>query len=238
MALQVTCQCGQRFAAKDEMAGRTVRCPKCKEPLTIPASPPTRSAAPEKITVNCQCGQRFSAKTDLAGKTVRCPKCKQPLQVPGARSKPSATEDQQSTPELFDVVDYESNAAALDTCPECGAILSSEQVVCIQCGYNKQLGQRMKTKKPAPANKQSGLTSHRGVPILVLSIFGLCCFGISGVAALYMAEEDLEEMEKGRMRTDNGGKVMTQIGWYLGLGGLILWLIGFFLRVVAVTLDL
>jgi len=44
MPIKVTCQCGQRFTAKDELQGRRVKCPKCSQPLTIPAPEP---AAPE-----------------------------------------------------------------------------------------------------------------------------------------------------------------------------------------------
>src|SRR5687767_6454599 len=46
MPIPVTCQCGQSFAAGDHLAGRTVQCPKCKAPLTIPAlgAPPMASA--------------------------------------------------------------------------------------------------------------------------------------------------------------------------------------------------
>lgn len=35
MSIVVECQCGKRFKAKDEMAGRKVRCPGCREPLRI-----------------------------------------------------------------------------------------------------------------------------------------------------------------------------------------------------------
>lgn len=38
MPIKVTCACGQSFAAKDELAGRTVKCPKCSRPLAIPAA--------------------------------------------------------------------------------------------------------------------------------------------------------------------------------------------------------
>ena len=37
MPIKVTCKCGQQFAAKDELAGRVVKCPKCKRPLKIGA---------------------------------------------------------------------------------------------------------------------------------------------------------------------------------------------------------
>ncbi len=39
MAVSVTCKhCGKSFRAKDELAGRAVRCPGCRHPLQIPAS--------------------------------------------------------------------------------------------------------------------------------------------------------------------------------------------------------
>jgi hypothetical protein len=36
MPISVTCQCGQSFRAKDDLAGKRVKCPKCGQPLTIP----------------------------------------------------------------------------------------------------------------------------------------------------------------------------------------------------------
>jgi len=37
MPIKVVCQCGQQFAAKDELAGKRVKCPKCGAVLTIAA---------------------------------------------------------------------------------------------------------------------------------------------------------------------------------------------------------
>jgi hypothetical protein len=48
MPIPVTCQCGQSFAAGDHLAGRTVQCPKCKNPLVIPA-PQAMAAAPSQM---------------------------------------------------------------------------------------------------------------------------------------------------------------------------------------------
>lgn len=38
MPIAVACQCGAKFAAKDELAGKAVKCPKCSQPLRIPAA--------------------------------------------------------------------------------------------------------------------------------------------------------------------------------------------------------
>ena len=36
MPIKVQCACGKAFAAKDELAGKTVKCPGCQKPLKIP----------------------------------------------------------------------------------------------------------------------------------------------------------------------------------------------------------
>ncbi len=36
MPIKVACECGQQFAARDELAGKRVKCPKCGAVLTIP----------------------------------------------------------------------------------------------------------------------------------------------------------------------------------------------------------
>jgi len=48
MPIKVTCQCGQSFNAKDELAGKAVKCPKCQQPLRIPS--PTTAAKPAAKT--------------------------------------------------------------------------------------------------------------------------------------------------------------------------------------------
>jgi hypothetical protein len=55
MPINVTCKCGQRFAAKDELAGKVVKCPKCKQPLKIgspqaaPTAPPATATGSEGL---------------------------------------------------------------------------------------------------------------------------------------------------------------------------------------------
>ncbi len=43
MPIKVACQCGQQFNARDELAGKTVKCPKCGGALKIPAPTPASS---------------------------------------------------------------------------------------------------------------------------------------------------------------------------------------------------
>jgi hypothetical protein len=48
MPITVTCVCGRKLAAKDEYAGRTVKCPGCAQPLKIPT--PTAKVSPSSPT--------------------------------------------------------------------------------------------------------------------------------------------------------------------------------------------
>lgn len=38
MAIEVQCPCGKRVGVPDQFAGKTVRCPACKQPLVVPAA--------------------------------------------------------------------------------------------------------------------------------------------------------------------------------------------------------
>lgn len=68
MPIRVVCSCGQQFAAKDELAGKRVKCPKCQAVLTIPAAGAPAAAS----------GKALSSLLDDAGMRAgvrRCPGC-------------------------------------------------------------------------------------------------------------------------------------------------------------------
>lgn len=48
MPIKVSCSCGANFAAKDELAGKTVKCPKCQQPLAIPGGVAAPRQAPKQ----------------------------------------------------------------------------------------------------------------------------------------------------------------------------------------------
>ncbi len=70
MPIKVVCQCGASFAAKDELAGKAVRCPKCKQPLKIPAPAAARTVAPAGGLDDL-----FDEAGIAAKKGPSCPKC-------------------------------------------------------------------------------------------------------------------------------------------------------------------
>jgi len=75
MTIQVACPCGASFAAKDELAGRSVRCPKCQQPLKIPA----RAAAAPVAAAKTALDDLFDEEGIGSGGGPRCPKCGQGL---------------------------------------------------------------------------------------------------------------------------------------------------------------
>jgi uncharacterized Zn finger protein (UPF0148 family) len=84
MPIKVSCTCGASFAAKDELAGKTLPCPKCRQPLAIPggATPAQRKAPAPQSAADLSAPTIF----DDAGMKARqhtgqvCPSCYHPMQ--------------------------------------------------------------------------------------------------------------------------------------------------------------
>ena len=70
MPIPVVCQCGAKFQAKDALAGKRVKCPKCGNPLAIPR-PQVAAAAPLEDLLD-EVGVEESV-------VPRCPECKAEL---------------------------------------------------------------------------------------------------------------------------------------------------------------
>lgn len=66
------------------------------------------------------------------------------------------------------------------------------------------------------------LTPHRAVVVLVLGILSICCVGapVTGIIAWILGNNDLKEMDSGRM--DPEGRGQTQTGKVLGMVSTIL----------------
>ena len=85
MPIKVTCKCGQSFAAKEQLAGKAVKCPNCAQPIRIPApkQKPTAgqpSAAPASGGIGDlldEVGMGGHEHDEYTG--PRCPSCDAPL---------------------------------------------------------------------------------------------------------------------------------------------------------------
>ena len=124
MPIKVQCACGAAFAAKDELAGRTVKCPKCQQPLAIPAA----GAAPVAASAPA------AAAAAAAPRQMAAPL---PSQVPAAH--PAG--------DLFAEAGLHAQQAGTVPCPGCATPMPINALICIKCGYNKKLGRRMEVVK-------------------------------------------------------------------------------------------
>lgn len=164
MPIKVECKCGQKFAAKDELAGKTVKCPKCGDPIKIPGAQ----------------GQPAAAK----------PKTQQ--QAPAPARQPAASQDDDllrmapasaprvgGDPFLNDLLLEAGVTSDIHhtgpRCPGCNAPIQPDAMLCVKCGYNVRTGQRIKT--------HVGQTSE----------FGHLSGSVNAEEAIKRAEEEIAE---------------------------------------------
>jgi hypothetical protein len=170
MPIKVVCACGAAFAAKDELAGRTVKCPKCQQPLAIRAA-----AAP-------------------AAPAAKAPAAKAPPQKPAAPPRPApssgassinlGSEVQRGASDVFSDVGLNKQVAGTRPCPGCMAPMPQNAVICIKCGYNAKLGRRMETVRASAAETAGGGGHGGGAQDLL------------NRAAQVIAEDEAEERKK------------------------------------------
>ena len=74
MPIKIACQCGQGFQAPDNLAGKQVRCPKCGNPLSIPAANRQSQAGQKPAgAIDSLLDDMGVESTPAGGK--RCPNC-------------------------------------------------------------------------------------------------------------------------------------------------------------------
>ena len=164
MSINFSCQCGQKLTAKADAAGKRVKCPKCGSVQEVPPHGSTTrtdesndqaalasSDKPGTIAVVCTCGKQLKAPANMEGKQARCPKCRKTISIPSSSGSitPAAgmTAAAASSP-LDDLLDDVGMAAPRTPhfCPECKADMAPDAVLCIQCGFNLQLGNKIETE--------------------------------------------------------------------------------------------
>ena len=94
MTISIECSCGKKLKAPPTLQGKTVPCPNCKAPITVPVAanqgehhpaaepPPSPPATAAEILMQCQCGQQFKVAAQYAGHQVNCPGCQVLCQIP------------------------------------------------------------------------------------------------------------------------------------------------------------
>ena len=102
-------------------------------------------SAESQTSFNCtDCGRQYAWKLQLAGKKVKC-KCGHTMVVP-----PGLPEDELGLavppPAPEAAVSPEPDLSLSVPCPACGQELAAGSVLCVNCGYNLETGQRLGTQ--------------------------------------------------------------------------------------------
>src|SRR5262245_43878067 len=166
MPIKVQCACGKAFAAKDELAGKTVKCPGCQKPLKIPGGDPAAAKA--------------SAPAKAPGKSAAANPTKPA--APAPRSSTPSNPAPAGPSSLFEEVGLQAAAPGTRPCPGCMEPLPEDAVVCIKCGFNTKMGRRMQTTK---VGGEPGAGGHTAVADDLLN-----------KAAQVMDEDAAEEKKK------------------------------------------
>jgi hypothetical protein len=83
---------------------------------------------------------------------------------------------------------------------------------------------------------QQSLRPHRGGLVLALGILGIVCCFICGIIAWVMGNNDMREMDAGRM--DPSGRGLTQAGKICGIVSIILQIMGIIIGFLMMFLGL
>ena len=122
MTIAVSCQCGQRFSVKEELAGKKGKCPKCGTIFRIPSAssspppPPLSSVPPPPPASNplddfAGLGSMFDEEgIGVAGRS----------QVGPGQGK---------------------------LCPECRKVVPVQALLCVECGWNFEENKKFETKR-------------------------------------------------------------------------------------------
>jgi hypothetical protein len=140
MPIPVACKCGQKFAAKDELAGKVMKCPQCGDALQIPPSPQKPAAAKPKPAAP---QARGSATARPAQGVPRGPSLADLLDEAGVK------------PELQD---------NRPRCPQCKEPMAPNAILCVNCGFNVETGKRIHGLAAAHGAEKDlyGLTDEGG----------------------------------------------------------------------------
>jgi predicted RNA-binding Zn-ribbon protein involved in translation (DUF1610 family) len=197
MTIAVQCgSCRKRFAAKENLAGRKVKCPQCGAELTIPKprlepepAPQITDLLDEYETASPPAGETSSATAGTAGGATR---------VPDTELK----------------------------CPSCGASLKAGSVICLECGYNLRTGKKRELAGPQKSDRSTFpwlQVSAIGGLCVALVVFGFIGYTMfQPQAAVGVGSSGLAETPKEFVEVEFGEKDYLceyPKGWDVSRGG-------------------
>ncbi len=165
MPIQITCQCGGKFAVNRRARGKKAKCPECGKVLRVPggesASQPPASGV---FLLKCVCGAKLKIKKSAITSALKCPACGEPIKIklPEQKVAPPAGAEQKPKEKG-------------EPCPVCQQAVEPGAGVCVSCGTNVKIGQQLQTLDPVTVEarkKRAGqiLTAAGVVIVIVLFV--------------------------------------------------------------------
>lgn len=138
MPIQITCQCGGKFAANRRARGKRVKCPGCGKVLRVPGGESTTQApATGVFLLKCVCGAKLKIKKSALTSALKCPACGEPIRI--------KLPDQKITPPTRPAPKPVEKG---EPCPVCQQAVEPGAGVCVSCGTNVKIGQQLQTLDP------------------------------------------------------------------------------------------
>ena len=163
------------------------------------------------IKVSCSCGQSFTAKDELRGQTLLCPKCHQPLTI-GADAE-QASKNRGGIDELFEEAGLKEVKGP--RCPQCGAAIIANAVMCVECGMNFQSGEKIAAAKIRKAGEQGHTEAADILLELAESDAALADHGDgsvgSDVGGLATWDDDERDHESSDHQPQNPGEILQVV---------------------------
>lgn len=132
MPIRVSCQCGHTLTVPDEMAGKSGKCPKCKQLLKVPAGNPSAAAGTPKSPETKPVANPKSSKSAPA--------------AVAAAPKPAG-----QMAGLFDEVGLTQKKGRF--CPSCDGQVANDAIICIKCGFHLEEGKKVEGFQAAKSKK-------------------------------------------------------------------------------------
>lgn len=239
MATIVDCPtCTRKLRVPDELLGKKVKCPTCSGTFDAivapaPAGPgPSSGFVEPRLSLENQ-GVAAGSQTSPEPPESGAPSPAPPMAFDNPPG-PVPSSEQET------VTHYPSQKAAeedLEPCPYCGEKIPRDARRCTYC--KEDLGDEDKSDRPwnreyrPYRDVRRDSEPHRGTLILtlgiisiVVSVGGVCSYGISGLIGLIigifawvMGQKDLRKMRANEM--DPQGLGSTQAGWICGIIGTV-----------------
>jgi DNA-directed RNA polymerase subunit RPC12/RpoP len=124
----ITCpECDKKFKGKEDLQGKKIRCPFCKQAFVVPVNEEEETVAPARAGAKAAAAGKKPAQKDKAPPSPPKPPA---VQVPANKGE-EGEEEAGSNPYGITHLDLAPR------CPNCANEMESEEaVVCLFCGYN------------------------------------------------------------------------------------------------------